>query len=78
MLQFSQEICPRVMITSEDSKVRVFDGVDVVNKFKGKNGNINSLGVLGDTLLINLFLMDVAILKCHVILFHLICVCDRR
>jgi hypothetical protein len=25
------------MITSEDSKVRVFDGVDVVNKFKGKN-----------------------------------------
>jgi hypothetical protein len=39
------------MITSEDSKVRVFDGVDVVNKFKGKNGNINSLGVLGDTLL---------------------------
>lgn len=34
-IQFSQEICPRVMITSEDSKVRVFDGVDVVNKFKG-------------------------------------------
>ncbi|KAJ6677816.1 TRANSDUCIN/WD40 REPEAT-LIKE SUPERFAMILY PROTEIN [Salix viminalis] len=34
-IQFSQETCPRVMITSEDSKVRVFDGVDVVNKFKG-------------------------------------------
>ncbi|KAL9393367.1 hypothetical protein Peur_012652 [Populus x canadensis] len=34
-IQFSQEICPRVMITSEDSKVRVFDGVDIVNKFKG-------------------------------------------
>ncbi|CAK7355030.1 unnamed protein product [Dovyalis caffra] len=34
-IQFSQELCPRVMITSEDSKVRVFDGVDIVNKFKG-------------------------------------------
>ncbi|KAB5548298.1 hypothetical protein DKX38_011704 [Salix brachista] len=34
-IQFSQETCPRVMITSEDSKVRVFDGVDVVSKFKG-------------------------------------------
>ncbi|KAJ6737365.1 TRANSDUCIN/WD40 REPEAT-LIKE SUPERFAMILY PROTEIN [Salix viminalis] len=34
-IQFSQEICPRVMVTSEDSKVRVFDGVDIVNKFKG-------------------------------------------
>ncbi|KAF9681747.1 hypothetical protein SADUNF_Sadunf05G0034900 [Salix dunnii] len=34
-IQFSQEICPRILVTSEDSKVRVFDGVDIVNKFKG-------------------------------------------
>jgi len=53
MLQFSQEICPRVMITSEDSKVRVFDGVDIVNKFKGKICNINSFqGLFGEPLLI--------------------------
>ncbi|GAV69488.1 WD40 domain-containing protein, partial [Cephalotus follicularis] len=32
---FSQEISQRVMITSENSKIRIFDGVDVVHKFKG-------------------------------------------
>ncbi|CAN1169500.1 Uncharacterized WD repeat-containing protein C3H5.08c [Linum perenne] len=34
-IQFSQEKSPKVMITSEDSKVRIFDGFDLVHKFKG-------------------------------------------
>ncbi|XP_050377643.1 uncharacterized protein LOC126794888 [Argentina anserina] len=34
-IQFSQENPRRVMITSEDSKVRVFDGVDLVKKYRG-------------------------------------------
>ncbi|KAF7834173.1 WD repeat-containing protein 44-like isoform X1 [Senna tora] len=34
-IQFSQEKHKRVMITSEDSKVRVFDGIQLVQKFKG-------------------------------------------
>ncbi|KAL6225407.1 hypothetical protein ACLB2K_004257 [Fragaria x ananassa] len=34
-IQFSQENTGRVMITSEDSKVRVFDGVDVIKKYRG-------------------------------------------
>ncbi|KAK6287352.1 hypothetical protein POUND7_013531 [Theobroma cacao] len=34
-IQFSQDEPHKVMITSEDSKVRIFDGVDMVCKFKG-------------------------------------------
>ncbi|XP_021275249.1 uncharacterized protein LOC110410015 [Herrania umbratica] len=34
-IQFSQDEPHKVMITSEDSKVRIFDGVDIVRKFKG-------------------------------------------
>ncbi|XP_022740116.1 lissencephaly-1 homolog [Durio zibethinus] len=34
-IQFSQDKPPKVMITSEDSKLRIFDGVDIVHKFKG-------------------------------------------
>lgn len=35
-LQFSQDDSHKVMISSEDSKIRIFDGVDIVRKFKGK------------------------------------------
>ncbi|CAL1379946.1 unnamed protein product [Linum trigynum] len=40
-IQFSQEKVPKVMITSEDSKVRIFDGFDLIHKFKGlpRSGN---------------------------------------
>lgn len=34
-IQFSQERSQRVMITSEDSKLRIFDGIDIVHKFRG-------------------------------------------
>ncbi|KAK9110438.1 hypothetical protein Sjap_018498 [Stephania japonica] len=34
-LQFSPESPHRVMITSADSKVRIFDGVDVIHKYNG-------------------------------------------
>lgn len=34
-IQFSQEKPERVMITSEDSKIRILQGVDVICKFKG-------------------------------------------
>lgn len=34
-LQFTHEDSQRVMITSEDSKVRILDGVDIVHKYKG-------------------------------------------
>ncbi|KAF7840083.1 periodic tryptophan protein 2-like protein [Senna tora] len=34
-IQFSQEKHQRVLITSEDSKLRVLEGVDVVHKYKG-------------------------------------------
>ncbi|XVE86574.1 hypothetical protein DITRI_Ditri18aG0044300 [Diplodiscus trichospermus] len=34
-IQFSQDESHKVMITSEDSKLRIFDGVDIVCKFKG-------------------------------------------
>lgn len=35
--QFSTEEPRRAMITSEDSKVRLFDGIDVIHKYKGDN-----------------------------------------
>ncbi|CAI0554865.1 unnamed protein product [Linum tenue] len=40
-IQFSQDKAPKVMITSEDSKVRIFDGFDLIHKFKGlpRSGN---------------------------------------
>ncbi|XWS33178.1 hypothetical protein CRYUN_Cryun22dG0057300 [Craigia yunnanensis] len=34
-IQFSQDESHKVMITSEDSKLRILDGVDIVHKFKG-------------------------------------------
>ncbi|KAJ8765267.1 hypothetical protein K2173_011964 [Erythroxylum novogranatense] len=34
-IQFVDERSQKVMITSEDSKVRIFDGVDIVAKYKG-------------------------------------------
>ncbi|KAK7358848.1 hypothetical protein VNO77_00788 [Canavalia gladiata] len=34
-IQFSQENCQKIMITSEDSKVRIFDGTELVQKYKG-------------------------------------------
>ncbi|OMO98311.1 hypothetical protein COLO4_14002 [Corchorus olitorius] len=34
-IQFSKDESHKVMITSEDSKLRIFDGVDIVHKFKG-------------------------------------------
>uniref|UniRef100_A0A5B7AJ06 Uncharacterized protein n=1 Tax=Davidia involucrata TaxID=16924 RepID=A0A5B7AJ06_DAVIN len=34
-IQFSPEDSQRVMIASEDSKVRILDGIDVVHKYKG-------------------------------------------
>ncbi|XP_065879769.1 uncharacterized WD repeat-containing protein C3H5.08c-like [Euphorbia lathyris] len=34
-IQFSSDIPGRVMITSKDSRLRIFDGFDVVQKFKG-------------------------------------------
>ncbi|XP_059642939.1 uncharacterized protein LOC132284823 [Cornus florida] len=34
-IQFSPEESQRVMITSEDSKLRILDGIDVVHKYKG-------------------------------------------
>lgn len=33
-LQFSQD-SQKVMITSEDSKIRIFDGIDIVHKYRG-------------------------------------------
>ncbi|KAG6657366.1 WD repeat-containing protein 44-like [Carya illinoinensis] len=34
-IQFCQERSQRVMITSEDSKLRVYDGIDLVQKYRG-------------------------------------------
>ncbi|KAF8405860.1 hypothetical protein HHK36_007938 [Tetracentron sinense] len=34
-IQFAQEESQRVMITSEDSKLRIFDGVDLIHKYRG-------------------------------------------
>lgn len=34
-LQFLKSDSRRVMVTSEDSKIRVLDGLDVVHKYKG-------------------------------------------
>ncbi|KAK6924220.1 WD40 repeat [Dillenia turbinata] len=34
-IQFTEEESPRVIVTSEDSKLRILDGIDVVHKFKG-------------------------------------------
>ncbi|KAF8404397.1 hypothetical protein HHK36_009282 [Tetracentron sinense] len=34
-IQFAQEESRRVMITSEDSKIRIFDGIDVIHKYRG-------------------------------------------
>ncbi|KAL2342937.1 hypothetical protein Fmac_004222 [Flemingia macrophylla] len=34
-IQFSQKNCQRIMITSEDSKIRIFDGIKLVQKYKG-------------------------------------------
>ncbi|XP_022962704.1 lissencephaly-1 homolog [Cucurbita moschata] len=34
-IQFCRENSQRVMITSEDSKVRIFEGTEIVNKYKG-------------------------------------------
>ncbi|KAL5555659.1 hypothetical protein UlMin_037895 [Ulmus minor] len=34
-IKFSQEKSQRVMISSEDSKLRIFDGVDLTHKYKG-------------------------------------------
>ncbi|CAK9142647.1 unnamed protein product [Ilex paraguariensis] len=34
-IQFTQEESPRIMITSDDSKVRILDGIDVVHKYRG-------------------------------------------
>lgn len=43
-IQFSTEEPQRAMITSEDSKVRLFDGIDVIHKYKGlrKSGSQRS------------------------------------
>ncbi|GMY12373.1 WD repeat-containing protein 44-like [Fagus crenata] len=35
-IQFSQEISQGVMITSKDSKVHVFDGIDIIHKYRGR------------------------------------------
>ncbi|TKY60413.1 WD repeat-containing protein 44 [Spatholobus suberectus] len=34
-IQFSQKHSQRIMITSEDSKIRIFDGFELVQKYKG-------------------------------------------
>ncbi|KAJ0041324.1 hypothetical protein Pint_27190 [Pistacia integerrima] len=34
-IQFSKEESQKIMITSEDSKLRILDGLDVIHKFKG-------------------------------------------
>ncbi|KAJ4838241.1 hypothetical protein Tsubulata_011308 [Turnera subulata] len=34
-IKFSEDNSQRVLITSEDSKLRIFDGVDIVKKYKG-------------------------------------------
>ncbi|XP_050206866.1 uncharacterized protein LOC126656360 [Mercurialis annua] len=34
-IQFSQDKSQRVLISSEDSKLRIFDGADIVHKYKG-------------------------------------------
>lgn len=34
-IQFSQKNCHRIMITSEDSKIHIFDGIELVQKYKG-------------------------------------------
>ncbi|KAB2597247.1 WD repeat-containing protein-like [Pyrus ussuriensis x Pyrus communis] len=43
-IKFCQEKSQRVMITSEDSKVRIFDGVELIRKYKGlaKSGSQTS------------------------------------
>lgn len=35
-LQFSQEISQRVMITSVDSKLHIFDGIDIIHRYRGR------------------------------------------
>lgn len=37
ILQFSKEESHKIMITSEDSKLRILDGFEVIHKFKGKD-----------------------------------------
>jgi hypothetical protein len=37
LLQFSQKNHQRVMITSRDSKVRILEGVELVQTYKGMN-----------------------------------------
>ncbi|KAM4117310.1 hypothetical protein ACB094_02G114100 [Castanea mollissima] len=46
-IQFSQEISQRVMVTSEDSKIRIFDGIDIIHKYRGlpKSGSQMSASV---------------------------------
>ncbi|WOG82122.1 hypothetical protein DCAR_0101284 [Daucus carota subsp. sativus] len=34
-IQFTEEDSQKVMITSEDSKIRVFDGIDIIHKYRG-------------------------------------------
>ncbi|KAK7318465.1 hypothetical protein RJT34_03167 [Clitoria ternatea] len=34
-IQFTQNNCQRLMITSEDSKIRIFDGIELVQKYRG-------------------------------------------
>lgn len=34
-LQFFEQDSRRVMITSEDSKIHILDGVEIVHKYKG-------------------------------------------
>nr|KYP67836.1 WD repeat-containing protein 44 [Cajanus cajan] len=34
-IQFSQKNCKRIMITLEDSQIRIFDGIELVQKYKG-------------------------------------------
>ncbi|KAJ1412942.1 WD40/YVTN repeat-like-containing domain superfamily [Sesbania bispinosa] len=34
-IQFSQKNCQKIMITSEDSKIRILDGIELVQKYRG-------------------------------------------
>ncbi|KAK1371512.1 WD-repeat protein 5 [Heracleum sosnowskyi] len=34
-IQFTEEDSQKVMITSEDSKIRIFDGLDIIHKYRG-------------------------------------------
>ncbi|KAK7247556.1 hypothetical protein RIF29_42441 [Crotalaria pallida] len=50
-IQFSQKHRQRIMITSEDSKIRIFDGIELVHKYRGlpksgsqMNGSFTSSG----------------------------------